>query len=166
MCSKLEIIYKEYSGLMYSKAFSILKNQSDAEDAVSDAFLRLLKNRNKIEDPYSNKTKSFAMIITENCAIDIYRKRKRLNEVELDEEIQEKVSQDIGIYDYSGENRVTEQIMRLSPKYRNILILKYVHGFDYSEIAEFLNVTETNARKIGQRAKDKLEKYCRERGLL
>ncbi len=61
---------------------------------------------------------------------------------------------------------MTEQIMRLSPKYRNILILKYVHGFDYAEIAEFLNITEVNARKIGQRAKSKLEKYCRERGLL
>lgn len=85
--SKLETIYEKYSGAMYRKAYSVLENKSDAEDAVSEAFIRLYKNVHVIRVPESRETKSLAIIIAEHCAIDIYRKRKRLNETELDESI-------------------------------------------------------------------------------
>lgn len=163
--SKLEVIYEKYSGSMYNRAYYILKNVEDAEDAVSASIERIYKNIDKVGDPLSLKTKGLALIITEHCAIDIYRKRKRKlqNETVLEEDSVFSVSDEIV---YEGENAITAQIFKLNEKYRNILILKYVQGYDYSTIAKMLNISETNARKIGQRAKAKLEELCREQGLL
>ena len=39
-----ERLYYKYRNLMYTVAFDILHNTSDAEDAVSEAFLRIAKN--------------------------------------------------------------------------------------------------------------------------
>lgn len=68
--------------------------------------------------------------------------------------------------EYEGDNPVTAEILKLSEKYRDVLMLKYVRGLEYSAIAKMLNISEDNARKIGQRAKEKLERNCREQGLL
>ena len=166
MNSKLEIIYLKHSGVMYNRAYAILNNRNDAEDAVSEAFLRLLKNIKKVDDPESIKTRNYAVIAAESCAIDIYRKKKRLSEVELDDDSDYQMSGKFETNECTCDNELTEQIMRLSPRYRNILLLKYVYGADYQEIAQLMNITEGNARKLLQRAKEKLEKYCREKGLL
>ena len=160
--SKLEIIFEKYSGAMYGRAYAILENVSDAEDAVSDAFIRLFKNVDKINDPASLETKGFAVIIAEHCAIDIYRKRKRLNESELDENI----TAIPGNIEYVGDDKITAELFKLSSNYRNVLILKYVQGYEYPDIAKMLDISEENARKTGQRAKAKLEVLCREQGLI
>ena len=160
--SKLETIYEMFSKAMYSRAFSILNNVGDAEDAVQEAFIRLFKNVNSIKDPSSRETKCFAIIITENCAIDIYRKRKRLNETELSEDSLF-ISENI---EYKGTNQVTAEILKLTPRYRDVLMLRFIYGFEYSEIAGCMNISTVNARKLVQRAKDKLEEQCRERGIL
>ena len=160
--SKLEIIYNLHSKSMQACAFRILKNSSDSEDAVQEAFVRLFKNAHSIKDAESPETRRFALVITENCAIDIYRKRKRLNEVELDEDYSPAANE----YEYECSNRLAEAILKLPPRYRNVLFLKYVHMLDYADIAKCLDVSEVNVRKLIQRAKEKLEVLCRERGLL
>ena len=47
---KLERLYELYEQKMYAVAFSILRNEWQAEDAVQDAFVRLLKNIRKLRD--------------------------------------------------------------------------------------------------------------------
>ena len=42
-----EEIYTEYMQLMYKVAFRILRNESDSEDAVHQAFLSVIENFNK-----------------------------------------------------------------------------------------------------------------------
>lgn len=44
--SKFEQLYIMYKGLMFHVAMKILKNEFDAEDAVHQAFLSLIENRN------------------------------------------------------------------------------------------------------------------------
>ena len=42
--SKFEKIYLTYRNLMYRAAYSILKNEADAEDAVHNAFVKIAEN--------------------------------------------------------------------------------------------------------------------------
>ena len=46
--SKFEQLYLQYRQLMYAIAFSILHNELDAEDAVHQAFVAIIKNISKI----------------------------------------------------------------------------------------------------------------------
>ncbi|MCR5256254.1 MAG: RNA polymerase sigma factor [Acetatifactor sp.] len=160
--SKLEMIYNAYSDAMYYRAYGILHNSHDAEDVVQGAFVKILENIDKLEQPISNRTRSFALIVTENKAIDLYRKKKKYNEVELEDDLVEENQS----FSYEGDNLITEQILKLKPKYRNVLILKYVHGYNYAEIAQITDTTEESAKKTGQRAREKLEQMCKELGII
>ena len=57
---------------MYYTANNILKDSHLAEDAVHNAFLRIINNLEKIEDINSHKTKGLIVIIVKNVSIDIY----------------------------------------------------------------------------------------------
>ena len=74
-------LYDEYLNLMLYTAYNILGNQQDAEDAVSEAFLRIAKNFSKLEKTICPKTANQFVIIVRNISIDIYRKNKRKKEI-------------------------------------------------------------------------------------
>ena len=61
--SLIEFIYNEYRQLMYKTAFSILHNKFDAEDAVHEAFLRVIKNILKFRSYKCNENVSYLVII-------------------------------------------------------------------------------------------------------
>ena len=86
--SLFEQIYLEYRGLMYHVAYEILHNDQDAEDAVHQAFVKIVENIKKIDDPVCPKTHGYVVTIVEHQAIDQYRKRQKYKTVELIEEIQ------------------------------------------------------------------------------
>ena len=47
--TKVEKLYYTYRNFMYDEAYAILNDQSLAEDAVSEAFVRIIKNLDKIK---------------------------------------------------------------------------------------------------------------------
>lgn len=70
---------------MFFVANRILREEYLSEDAVHQAFLRIIDNLDKIDKVDCHKTKGFIVIIVENIAIDFYRKRKRENSISFDE---------------------------------------------------------------------------------
>jgi RNA polymerase sigma-70 factor (ECF subfamily) len=86
--SKFEIIYETYHRLMFFLARQILPDDRDAEDAVQESFIKIIKNLDKISDPKCPKTKHFIVIIVKRTAIDIKKKKKREPElVTMEEEV-------------------------------------------------------------------------------
>ena len=89
-----------------------------------------------------------------------YRERKRKECDELNEE-------QIGIsYPPPGEHGLVWCITQLPPRYRQVIFLKYSHGYSVKEIADILGISHAAASKLDQRAKKKLEEICREEGVL
>ena len=158
--SKFELIYNQYKNIMYATAFSILRNEQDAEDAVHQAFVAIIKNISKISDPVCPKTKGYVVTIVENTAINLYRKKKRHSVILLQEEAD-------GItIEYNGDNELARCIAQLPARYRQVLLLKHYHGYTVPEIAKMLSLSVANVRKIEQRAKAKLEMLCKEAQIL
>lgn len=158
--SKFEKLYKRYRDMMYRVAFDILGNPQDAEDAVHQAFIKILENIHKISDLKCPKTRSYIVTIVERKAIDQYRKKKRHPLVPYDDET-------VGLrVEYAGPNRLAGCMAQLPPVYRQVLLLKYSHGMTLQEIAQTLDTTPDNAGKILQRAKVKLFDLCREEELI
>lgn len=155
---KLERLYLEYRSVMFCAANEILHNEHEAEDAVQQAFMKIAENLDKVPDELSNKTKAFVVTIAENTAIDRYRKLKRHGDCELCEEA-------CGIEANSADELVN-CILKLPARYRQFILLKYYHGYSTREIAKLLGMSSAAASKTAQRAKQKLERLCREAGLL
>lgn len=73
----------EYGDRMYSKAMSILKNESDAEDAVQETFLKIIKYIDKFNRNTDNRDKmlsiiSFGLMASiKNTSLTLYGKNKK-----------------------------------------------------------------------------------------
>lgn len=157
--SKFEQIYLEYRGLMYHVAYKLLQHEQDAEDAVHQAFIKIAENITKIGEPMCPKTKRYVVIIVESKSIDMLRHRKRHPSASLDEV-------EAGIHvPYDGDDVLVRCILQLPARQRQVIWLKYYHGYTLKEIARILNITLASAIKIDQRAKSKLRTLCEEGGV-
>lgn len=164
--SKFEEIYFKYRQLMFQVANGILKDEYLAEDAVHKSFIKIMKHLDKIKEIECPKTKGFVVIIVKNTAIDLYRKRKRENIVQIDEEV---------LMEYRGttvdqevidkiENPLTVAILALPHHYSELILLKYNHNYTDKQIAGLLGLSEDNVKKRLQRAKKKLKEIIKEVG--
>lgn len=158
--TKFECLYKEYRNLMFHVANKILNEPNDAEDAVHQAFVKVAEIIDKIQEPDCPKTRGLLVTIVENKAIDIYRKKQKSHKVEYIEE-------NMGFTaEYNGENGLAGCILKLPARYREMILLKYHHGYSTKEAAKIMGISESNASKLDQRAKKRLEELCREEGIV
>lgn len=158
--SRCDTLYRQYRELMFHVAFGVLHNESDAEDAVHNAFLSIVKHIDKIIGPEIANVRSCILTITERKAIDIYRERKKHPDSELSDETPERMAP------YPSEDNLSACLADLPPRYRQVILLKYSQGYSIHEIAGILNISWSLASKLDQRAKKKLYGLCKEQGVL
>ena len=167
---KFEKIYKQYRNLMFYVAFNLLGNEQDAEDAVHSAFLKVAENLQNLSEAICPKTKSYVVIVTEHKAIDMLRQRNRHDIQSLDDLPETFCSDKSSAHSFTdellGNSALAKCILALPPRYKEIILLKYYHGYNLHEIAKMLDITLVNAIKMDQRAKKKLKEFCKKEGLL
>lgn len=145
--SRFRELYDGYSTAMYRVAYSVLRDTGLAEDAVQQAFLKIIHEMDRIEDIHSNKTRAFLVILVRNTAIDLYRKRRREQVVYFQdlERTPESVaaSPEQVLIDRQSEDGIVQLLLSMGDKYADILLLRYCHGYRNKEIAELLGMSET-----------------------
>lgn len=148
--TKFEALYIKYRGLMYHVAYQLLRNEPDAEDAVQQSFLSLLRNLDKVQQVDSSETRAYVTIIAEHKAIDIIREKQRLTTVELEDNV-------YGIaFQPPGDHGYGDAIAALPAQYREVLLLRHAQGYSTREVAEILEISYEAARKLLYRAKEAL----------
>lgn len=149
---KFEDIYMTYRGLMFHAAYQVLKNRPDAEDAVHQAFLSVICNLKKISQVNCPKTRAYIVVITENKAIDILRKRSKQVDMEFDDSA-------YGVeIPLPGDCGLADAMAQLPAAYREVLLLRYYNGYTVGEIAPMLHMTKSGAQKLLWRARVALRK--------
>lgn len=149
----------EHSALLFRVAFSLLRNASDAEDAVQDAFLRVLKHRKQlavVENP-----RVWLVRIVLNLALD---RKRRLRTMPLVEEAEELLrnfaSPEIPAVEALHEAESCARILRLMDtlprKEREVLQLSAIEELSTKEIADVLKTTESSVRSCLFRARQHL----------
>ena len=156
---QLEELFELYKKYMYSISYNILSDHQESEDAVICALTNISKHIKDIELSDSPKTKSYFATAARNAAIDIYRKKTRGNVVPVDRDSMEAIA---GQYNSEGGNAITSAILSVPTAYRDILLLRFAHGYSVKEIA---GVYQCKTSKIEKRIsrgkrllKEKLEK--------
>lgn len=148
--SKVELLYNNYKYTMLYVAKGILKDQYLSEDAVHKAFIKIIDNLHKIDDPLCNKTKSFLVIIVRNIAIDMYNHIKKQNIVTFDETYFVEEDSDLSPLEFvvSEESikNIIDNINKLDIKYSDVILLKYFYEYSNIEIAKLLNISYENVR--------------------
>lgn len=152
-----EKLYNKYSKFMFKVAYTILRNNSLTEDAVQQAFIKVINNLNKINENEEKKTRNFIGLITKNTAIDIYNKIKN-EPIALDNNYTSNIKYDISciIIDRETIDRLKIHIKTLKPIYQTPLFLYAEQGLSVNEIAEILNLKPKTVQKRIERARAQL----------
>ena len=155
--NKLERLYMAYRRLMYYTAYKILQNESDAEDAVQAAFESILRNIDKIEKPDSPQARAYVTLTAEHKAINILRSRSGAAFEELDE--------NVPVVPLPGDNGLANAMAQLPARYREVLLLRFHHGYGSREIAEILGIRQNSVQKLIQRARKELANILEKEGI-
>lgn len=111
-----------HTGVMYRVAFTILRNDEDCKDAMSDATLKAWEKRNSLRD--ITRFRAWMIRIVTNTSYNQLRKRKRT--VSIDEIIEPAIPPPEPFLDMA--------LQTLPEKLRLPLMLYYSEGMQYSEI--------------------------------
>lgn len=132
---------------MYKLARSILKNDSQAEDALSESILKAYKNKDKIKDV--NNFKPWIMKILANECYNLIRKNKRFELIDNLESLN-LIHMDKSI------NNLKEIVEKLNKEYSSVIVLYYYEDMSIKQISDILNIPEGTVKSRLSRAKSKL----------
>lgn len=164
--SKFEQLYTQYSHTMLWVALNILHDKSLAEDAVHDAFLVILNHLENISLENCNKTRAFFVLIVRNLALDQIRKRKQLNETDLDEFIDflpdPQLNPEQNWLDNEGSQKILAALGKVKQTYADVLTLHVSCEMNDQEIAQTLNISPESARVRLHRGRKQLARYLKD----
>ncbi len=158
----MQQIYKQYYSRLFSFINSKVKNKEDTKDILSEVFIKIYTNIDKLDS--DEKLTSWIFTITRNTIIDFCRKNnKNKNNIEFDEEyIFEEKDQSSAINELS--ECIEPIINSLAPKYAQALYLSEIKELKQKEIADKLDISSSNIKNIIYRGKkqikDKLLQCC------
>lgn len=153
----LAALVEQYATTLYRVAFSVLRNAADAEDAVQEAFLRVLRHRDSLEEIRDHRV--WLIRIVWNIVLD--RKRRAKTRPETDD-----VSELARVLPAAGlsaeeiaaavqhHTRVLRLVEQLPAKEREVLVLSAFEELSSVEIAAVLGITESSVRSRLFRARN------------
>lgn len=149
----IEKCYKLYEQKMYQVAYRILRDEGMAEDAVQEAFIKLMKSDTFFADAESDDCKRYMITVIKNASITIYNKKKKEQEhVYFSDRSEEFERPDID--DAANENeQVLSAISKLPEKYYSVVECLVVKDMTVKETAKSLDISEANVRKRFERSK-------------
>ena len=124
---------------------------------MQEAFVTIYKEISKLSDIEHPKTKAYIVTIIRSKSINLYHRNKRHETEPLDETY---------VAPSGDTGALGACMLRLEPRKREILLLKYHYGYSVKEIAEMMDLSVASAYKLHQQAKSELETLCRKEGLL
>lgn len=140
----LEQVMERYANMVYCQAYVMMGNQYDAEDIVQEVFYKYMLARPGFRE--ENAEKAWFCRVTANRCRDLIRKRKRHQEVSLEEVKSEDEYGDMG-------QGLISVILSLPEKYREVIYLHYYAGYRVEEIARMLGTTANAVKKRLQRGR-------------
>ncbi len=152
-------LYNLYSKAMFLVAKRYVKDSVLAEDVMQDAFIKAFKNLHSYKAEVSFGAWLKRIVI--NQSIDELKKKK-LELVTINEEVVTIIEEDNWeVEEAISTKMIIETINNLKEKYRVVLTLYLLEGYDHSEISEILNIAEVTSRTHLMRGKKQLQEQLK-----
>ena len=152
----VEEVFFAYGNMLYRVAFVMMKNAFDAEDIVQDALIKYMECRKRFDT--EEYRKAWLIRVTINLCknrLRFYHNHPKISVEQLSR--------------YSETREDTElmdSLLLLPEKYREILLLHYIEGYQGKEIAKMLTLSEATVRKRLERGRKKLGELLEKEGTL
>lgn len=152
-------LQEAYESKMYHAAFSILKSQALAEDALQDSWMNIIRSFEAVKVRPRDEIEGYLVTVVTNAARDIFRKETHTDPLPGDWE-----GPDPRAEEATGYRALVEIIRSMPEQYREILELKFVQEWSNKEIAARLHMNESTVASRVERGRALLKKVLREEG--
>ena len=169
---KMEELVSSRRALFFKRAYRVLGNAADAEDAVQDALFSAFKHLEQFRG--ESQMSTWLTTIVTNCARMQLRRRVHQVHVSLEEPMGEErkyfVSERLAHYGSNPEDecrrselntRLKRLVAELSPRLRKTFQLRELDGLSTSEAAHILGIPEGTVKAQLARARAKLRQSLR-----
>lgn len=171
--NRFESLVLAYEKKIYNLCLRMTSSREDASDLTQEAFLKAYRRL----DTFKGDSSFYLWIykIASNTCLDFLRreKKRRSDSLTYEDESGQLIETELPDVRYSPELLMDKRNMResinaglreLSPEHRNILIMREIGGFSYSEIAEALGITGGTVKSRISRARRQLALCISEKG--
>jgi|SRR5580658_3808255 RNA polymerase sigma-70 factor (ECF subfamily) len=150
-------LVNQYAATLYRVAFSVLRNSADAEDAVQEAFMRVLRHRERLDEVRDRRV--WLIRIVWNIVLDRKRRAKTRPETDDVSELARVLpagglSADQRAMAAQHHAHVLQCLEQLPAKERQVLMLSAFEELSSVEIAAVLDITESSVRSRLFRARN------------
>ncbi|MBQ2767934.1 MAG: sigma-70 family RNA polymerase sigma factor [Clostridia bacterium] len=169
-------LLERYEKMVYNLAFQYTQNREDAADVTQDTFIKLWRTLGSFRGDCSFT--SWVFRITQNTALDYLRKQTTHQTVSLtvDEEdvgdrgrerdlVDDSPTHDPAAWAEHTERSAALQaaIASLRADHREILVLRDMQGFSYTEIAQMLGLEMGTVKSRISRARLQIKEFLEKR---
>ena len=165
-------LIRPHERAVYLVAYSVLKNEADAEDVAQEAILKSFRALSEFRG--DSRFQHWLLKIALNEARMRYRKRQGEKLQSLDDSPENEEYAPLQIADWRElppevlerqevRKEIQEAISRLSDKYREVLVLRDIEELTIAETAQILDITEATVKVRLFRARLKLRDQLVER---
>ena len=159
-----DLIVRRYKDQLLNFSYRFLGNLEEAEDVVQETFLRLYRNKKAYRQ--IAKFSTWLYTITSNLAKTELRKRKRRKLISITDmgyddkeyEIEDQgADTERDVDSLIKEKIIQEAIEELSPRFREVIILRDIQELSYEEVGEILKIPLGTVKSRVNRARLKLQ---------
>jgi RNA polymerase sigma-70 factor (ECF subfamily) len=153
------LAFNRYYSILYAIAFRFLQSKEDAEDVVQETFTRWIAQKNE----HIENTKAYLITSVRNSSINYLSNLKRKKHESINnwsEQLTDCQNYfDLMYSDFEKEMsaKFAEIMSKLTPQEQTVFLLRDSFKMSYEDIAQILDSKIENARKIFQRAKDRMQ---------
>lgn len=151
-------VYDTYSPKLYRYAMRLLGDPQLAEECVSETFSRYLRALRSGAGPREH-LQAYLYRVAHNWATDQYRRQPQAP-AELDDELPSDEADVLHTVNVRLQQAsVRAALKRLTPEQRQVIMLKFLEGWENSEIAHALDKPVGAIKALQHRALDALKRY-------
>ena len=153
-------LFEKYHDRMEQAALRIVKNSHDAEDAVQNAYLQIIRHLDKVSEIPCKNRGFWCISIVKKEALNILRKNKR---IVLSEELEEKPI--AATEETLSYKEIVQLFAELPEIYRAVLEMRLILGYSGKEIADRMGITENAVNVRINRGRALLRKIAEKEGI-
>ena len=158
-----EILVVRYQGPIYNAVYRMVHDRDDASDLTQSAFLKAFQQLARFDPQYKFFSWLYRIAINET----LNHVKRRTRQEPLDGETASPapdpesavVGSDVG-------RHVHEALMKLTPEYRAVLVLRHFHDCSYEDMALILQIPEKTVKSWLFSARRQLRELLEMKGLL
>lgn len=162
-----ERIYHKYHDDIFRRTLYILKNQEDAQDAMQETWIGVLKCITKLRDKDDDSIRAYIMKIARNQSVSILRTKRKEEVLMCDVDLTE-MADDRELFrlcDDQDVSQILACIEQLGDTYSDVLKFYYFYKHSLKEISKLFNISEDTAWTRLRRGKKMLIELLKGRGL-